>query len=226
VREELPGDAGKWSKDVVAAGEETMRVIAGQARGTRLRTLRGRRTRPTSDRVRESLFNILGPRVQEAEMLDLFAGSGSVGVEALSRGARRVVFVENDAAAAQVIRQNLSLTHQAGRAEIRVQHALVAVRQLARQGRGFPLIFLDPPYDRNWPALTLRVLAETRILSAGGLIVVEHGCRDAVPAQVEDIALARQNTYGESALSFYHLGRPNEAREEDRDAGCHLPGQL
>ncbi|HSW10791.1 MAG TPA: 16S rRNA (guanine(966)-N(2))-methyltransferase RsmD [Bacillota bacterium] len=214
------------AEDANTAGAETMRVIAGQARGTRLRTLRGRRTRPTSDRVRESLFNILGTHVQDAEMLDLFAGSGSVGVEALSRGARHVVFVEKDPGAAQIIRQNLLHTRQAPRAEVRVQHALVAARQLARQGQRFSLIFLDPPYDRDWPALTLRVLAETGILSAGGIIVVEHGRRETVPAQVEDIELTRQNTYGDSALSFYQLGRPIEPWEEDRDAGCHLPGEL
>ena len=192
-----------------------MRVIAGQARGTRLRTPQGWQTRPTSDRVRESLFNILGTCVQDAEMLDLFAGSGSVGVEALSRGARRVVFVEIDDDAAQIIRQNLFRTRQEAKAEVRVQHAFAAVRQLARQGQRFSLIFLDPPYDRDWPALTLRVLVNHHILSAGGIIVVEHGWREAVPVQVEDIQLARQNAYGDSALSFYQFRQPDELREEN-----------
>ncbi len=192
-----------------------MRVIAGQARGARLRAPGGARTRPTSDRVRESLFNILGLRVQDAEFMDLFAGSGSVGVEALSRGARRVVFVEIDGRAAQTIRHNLVHTRQEARAEIRVQHALGAVRQLARQGRSFSLIFLDPPYDRDWPALTLQVLSQSRILAPGGIIVVEHGRRETVPVQVEDIQLTRQNIYGDSALSFYQLRQGDEPREEE-----------
>lgn len=180
-----------------------MRVIAGQARGMRLAVPRGRQVRPTSDRVRESLFNIMGARVPGADVVDLFAGSGSVGVEALSRGARSAVFVELDPQAATAIRSNLARTGQAGQAEVRVQHSLVAARCFGRQGRRFDIIFLDPPYGRNWPRLTLQVIARSRILAPGGMVVVEHGVRETLPAQVEDLQLTRQNSYGETVLSFY-----------------------
>ncbi|MDQ7793687.1 MAG: 16S rRNA (guanine(966)-N(2))-methyltransferase RsmD [bacterium] len=183
-----------------------MRVIAGQARGLRLAAPRGRQVRPTSDRVRESLFNILGARVPGADVLDLFAGSGSVGVEALSRGARAAVFVELDPHAVAAIRRNLAHTGQAAAGEVRLQHSLVAVRQLGRQGRRFSVIFMDPPYGRNWPRLTLKVIAGSRILAPGGVAVVEHGRREVPPQQVEDLQLTRQNNYGDTTLSFYEAG--------------------
>lgn len=200
-----------------------MRVIAGQARGMRLAVPRGRQVRPTSDRVRESLFNIMAAQVPGTDILDLFAGSGSVGVEALSRGARAAVFVELDPGAAAAIRQNLARTGQAGRAEVRVQHCLVAVRQLGRQGRRFGIIFLDPPYGRNWPGLTLKVIARSRILAPGGVVVAEHGVREDLPVQVEDLELTRQNSYGDTALSFY---RPAVTREGELDDGSDLPRQF
>jgi len=126
-----------------------------------------------------------------------------VGLEALSRGAARVVFVEADAHAAAVIRRNLDRIGQVARAEIRVQHVLAAVRHLGRQGKRFEIVFLDPPYGRDFTSSTLKAISSSGVLAPGGMVIAEHGYRDEVPARVEDLQLVRQNKYGEVALSFY-----------------------
>lgn len=149
-----------------------MRVISGSAKGRRLRAGRSREMRPTTDRVRQVIFDVLGDRVEGARVLDLFAGSGALAIEALSRGAREAVLVEMDREACSVILQNLEATRLRGQAQIRRADA---VRWLARKAHEpFDLAFLDPPYDRGLPFVA-RVLGRLAAgwIRSGGTVVVE-----------------------------------------------------
>ena len=160
-----------------------MRVIGGHDRGRRLRAPRGLATRPTADRVRVTLFDVLGPAVAGARVLDLFAGTGAVGIEALSRGAARVVLVERDQSALRALRANLTALG-APRAAARVMagDVLRLLPELGAQEGPFDLVFLDPPYATALAARTLEGLAATRICRAGTEVVVQHSTRTSLPA--------------------------------------------
>lgn len=149
-----------------------MRVIAGKARSLRLQAPSGMDTRPTTDRIKETLFNMIRDEIYEVEFLDLFAGSGAIGIEALSRGAKHACFVEQDRKAAGIIRQNLHFTHLEDQAEILQMSALSAVRQLEGRNR-FHVVFMDPPYNRGLEQEILQEPAFWRILQEGALVIVE-----------------------------------------------------
>ena len=184
-----------------------MRVIGGAHRGRRLRAPRGLRTRPTADRVREALFDILGPAVRGLRVLDLFAGTGAVGVEALSRGAARVVFVERDRDAVRALQANLAaLGLSRDRARILAADAVAALARLGRSEPPFDLVFLDPPYAGDLAARTLATLAGSPLLRPGARVVVQHFAKTelrAVPG-LERHGEARR--FGETALTFFRAG--------------------
>jgi 16S rRNA (guanine966-N2)-methyltransferase len=175
-----------------------MRIIAGTHRGRRIAAPKGVHTRPTGDRVREALFNIVGP-VENASVLDLYAGSGALGLEALSRGARRCVFVEKDAAACRAIKGNLEALGFTG-ALVLQRDALAVVSEERSAGRRHDLVLLDPPYD-EWGKLEPR-LAELLpgIVSDRGLVVVETDARTepALP-----LALETTRRYGSARLTVF-----------------------
>ena len=125
-----------------------MRVIAGTARHLKLKTIEGINTRPTTDRIKETLFNMLSYDVEGSRFLDLFSGSGAIGIEALSRGARAAVFVENNRKAARCIRENLEHTHLAERAVLMEENVMYALKRLDKKGEAFSFIFMDPPYGK------------------------------------------------------------------------------
>ena len=149
-----------------------MRVIAGTARRLQLITLPGEETRPTTDRIKETLFNILAPEVPGARFLDLFAGSGGIGIEALSRGARRAVFVEHNRKAAECIRKNLETTHFTDAASLMVTDADRAIRMLEGKEK-FDIVFMDPPYGKGLERQVLENPAFPSLLSKDALIIVE-----------------------------------------------------
>jgi 16S rRNA (guanine(966)-N(2))-methyltransferase RsmD len=189
------------------------RVIAGSARGLRLKAPGGQ-TRPLGDRVKQTLFAILEPELRDAAVLDLFAGSGAAGIEAGSRGARSVVFVERDATAVETIRANLDRTHLAGAAMRAVR---ADVSRWLEQERGhdgpFDVVIVDPPYDE--PTLLTSVLERLggpagRLLSAGAVVVAKHFWRDRPPARIGLLASIDERRFGETALTFY---RRAEGRE-------------
>jgi 16S rRNA (guanine966-N2)-methyltransferase len=153
-----------------------LRVIAGAARGRRLVAPRGLATRPTSGLVRGALFNMLVHRgwLADATILDLFAGSGSLGIEALSRGAARVVFVDEAAAAQRVLRRNLATSRFGDRAEVLGASVPVALRRLAARGVVVDGVLVDPPYDRGWVQRTLTLLATSPVLAPAGWVALEH----------------------------------------------------
>lgn len=192
-----------------------MRVSAGEAKGKRLRVPRGVAARPTQDRVREAIFNALGGRVLDAEVLDLFAGIGTLGIEALSRGARRAVFVEVDPRTAAGLRANLQVAGLQDRAEVWRADVLRALRRLQDRGDRFDLVFLDPPYRSGWLQRALQALAQSPVLRDEGLVVAE-GVRGE-PVEVEGLEVTWQRAYGDTAVTFLRRAKGGDG------GGRHLP---
>ena len=185
-----------------------VRVIAGEFKSRKLRTLDGQVTQPTSDRLKETLFNLVQSRIADAAFLDCFAGSGSIGIEALSRGAEFVVFVEESPRAVKVIRQNLALLDEDEtlRCQILGQKAQAALKSLERTGRKFDIVFLDPPYaDADQYPRVFERLQNCELLSDEALVVAEHSKFLALPAQVMHLERRREVRQGDSVLSLYHF---------------------
>ena len=151
-----------------------MRVIAGKARSLPLRTVPGLHTRPTTDRIKETLFNMLNPELSDARFLDLFAGSGSIGIEALSRGASEAVFVDDSVACCDVIRQNLLFTHLDGNARVFRCDVLNAIGRLEAEKEPFDVIFMDPPYASSGVELVLKRLENCCLAGPDTLIIFEE----------------------------------------------------
>ncbi|MHB1126004.1 MAG: 16S rRNA (guanine(966)-N(2))-methyltransferase RsmD [Bacillota bacterium] len=180
-----------------------MRVISGLAKGRRLKAPRGLSTRPTTDRVKEAIFNVLGDRVIDSNVLDLFAGTGSMGIEALSRGAAHAVFVENSRAAWQVILDNLVHTRLADKADVHRQDVLVALTKLEALENKFDLIFADPPYQRGWTLPVLERIWQGLLVSPSGLVIMECSSREEPPRVVGGLAVVKYHTYGDTLITYY-----------------------
>lgn len=177
-----------------------VRVIAGELGGRRLQAPRGRATRPTSDRVREALFAMLG-ELRGERVLDLFAGSGALGIEALSRGAERAVFVERDPAALRALKANLgSLELSATRAEVRGTEALAALRSARRRQETYDLLFIDPPYSRARVLGSELTAALAPLLAPAARVVVESASRE--PLELE-LPLQRERRYGDTSIRIH-----------------------
>ena len=181
-----------------------MRIISGSLKGRQLQLPKGSEARPTSDRAREALFNILQPRILGARVLDLFAGSGALGVEALSRGAARCLFVELDKANARALRESLA------RFDIQKERGMVingdfrrVAPQLAWEGERFDLILLDPPYEAGYYSEAMTV--SCRLLAPQGCIVVEHQRGYKLPEAPDNLTMTDQRQYGKNTMSFYHV---------------------
>jgi 16S rRNA (guanine966-N2)-methyltransferase len=182
-----------------------MRIIAGLYKGRRLKTLAGGAIRPTADRLRETVFNILAPRIEGARFADLCAGSGAVGIEALSRGAAEVVTVEQSARAAAIIRANLAQCGIEEGVRLLQRPVLAALRTLAQEGRPFDLIYFDPPYDRPLYDPVLTAITESRLLSPEGLLLVEHRRSNPLRFLPDPIRPFREIIQGDSCLTFYRM---------------------
>ena len=185
-----------------------MRVIAGRARGRNIACPKGRSTRPTSDRVRESLFAIIGERVDGSKVLDLFAGSGSLGIEALSRGAGACVFVERDRHACHVIMDNLRSLDMQQQAVVVCADAIAAIGQASgavSERAPYDLVFADPPYAMEISEPLLLRIDTPRLLAGDGLLIVEHTLRADWPVRLGGLEQIRQERYGDSSISFYHF---------------------
>ncbi len=195
-----------WEKPLATT---SMRIIAGQYKGRRLKTLDGLQVRPTSDRLRETVFNILAPRIADARVLDLCAGSGAIGIEALSRGADSVVFIEQNRRTHQLISDNLKHCGITDGVRVINRDALTALKYLNERGEQFDLIYFDPPYDAELYSLVLWLLAKSKLLADDGWLLVEH--RRSMPLQsqmflqerYETLQRFRELPQGETQLSFY-----------------------
>lgn len=182
-----------------------MRIIGGTARGRKLAGFRGRDIRPTSDRTREAVFSMLLSRcgsLQGAKILDLFAGTGAMALEALSRGARRAVMVDNGSEARRLIPANLKTCGFEDRAEFLLSDVLSALPRLRDRGP-FALIFLDPPYAKGLAEPCIRTIAETGLLAGDGLLCVETAATEDITERHGNLALQARRRYGAAAIHLF-----------------------
>jgi 16S rRNA (guanine966-N2)-methyltransferase len=183
----------------------TMRVIAGKFGRRKLKGPGTLRMRPTSDRLRETLFNILGPAVEDSLFVDLYAGTGAIGIEAISRGAKEVVFVEGHAPSAKLIRENIAALGATG-AEVLPVKVMKGLESLAARRRMADFIFLDPPYDdQEQQLLALEFIDESRLLAPRGLVIIEHSAKTELPERFTRLERTRVVEQGDASLTFYCL---------------------
>ncbi|MEL7603293.1 MAG: 16S rRNA (guanine(966)-N(2))-methyltransferase RsmD [Bacillota bacterium] len=189
-----------------------MRIIAGTAKGREILTPKGRNTRPTLGRVKESLFGILQFSLDGARVLDLYAGSGSLGLEALSRGAAFAVFNDMDRGCCELISKNIDSLGFTGQASVMQMDALSAIARLAG-GQAFDIAFLDPPY-RMGAQQAIEELFRAGLVAPGGRVIVEHAWEDAPHTLGEQMICADVRKYGDTGLSFFFAGNTNDNNEE------------
>lgn len=191
-----------------------MRVIAGDFKGRRLDPIEGMDIRPTSDKVKESLFNILGNSVIDSVFLDLFGGTGAIGIEALSRGAKHVVFIDSSAKSIKVLKGNLDKLNIKDKAEVYNTDYSTAISKLYKYGRQFDIVFIDPPYRVGIAESALKEIDKNPILAQSGIIVVEHDTKDDMPEKAGKLFKYRIKHYGSTSLSFYSHSTDTQQKEE------------
>jgi 16S rRNA (guanine966-N2)-methyltransferase len=182
-----------------------MRVIAGIHKGRQLRAVPGKSTRPTTDKVKEAVFQILGPFFQGGSCLDLFAGSGSLGIEALSRGMERGVFVDKHPKAVQIIRENVKMLKLEDQTEIFRAESFRALSAAGKRGLVFDLIFLDPPYGKINYIDLITEIENNQLLNSNGIIYCEHDVNDKLPQVIGNLTMQKQIDYsGSIGVTIYH----------------------
>jgi 16S rRNA (guanine966-N2)-methyltransferase len=186
------------------------RIISGTARGTRLVAPSGTRLRPTGDKVKEALFSIIAPQMPARGFLDLYAGTGQIGLEAASRGAEPVVLVENEPSSLAAIQSNLAKTHLEKQIETLTGDVAAVLPRLAGQGRRFEVIFLDPPYANALNDFQRLSHWIRQVLEPGGLVILEHESSETPPSFVTYLQLYRSCQYGTAMLSFYKVDQSAE----------------
>lgn len=184
-----------------------MRIVAGTAKGRALTAPKpsSRHIRPTADRVRETLFNILGQWLDGESVLDLYAGTGALGLEALSRGAGRAVLVDQDKEALSLCRTNTDHLGFADKVEILALPVARAVETLGKKGAKFELIFADPPYAARVVEAVLEQVARAGLLAPGGTVIVEHDKREAAPESHEGFTRVDERRFGDTVASFFRI---------------------
>lgn len=191
-------------KKIDHTGDNEMRVIAGSAKGHKLETIEGLDTRPTTDRIKETLFNIIAFDLPECSFLDLFAGSGAIGIEALSRGARKAVFVEQSELCGKVISRNLEHTRLTERARLIQIDVLTALDKLATEGETFDIIFMDPPYAAGLSGPALEKIVAEGLLRREGYVIVERSAK--IPLeQIRGLYVEKEKKYKTTVISFLRL---------------------
>ncbi|MBI4382802.1 MAG: 16S rRNA (guanine(966)-N(2))-methyltransferase RsmD [Nitrospinae bacterium] len=198
-----------------------MRVIGGRAKGRRLTAFKGSDIRPTLDRVKESFVNQVRPFIQGASVLDLFAGTGNIGIELLSQGAARAVFVEPHAKAADLVRRNLEKCGFGKGAadgdgpewEVLRTNALNAIRLLDKRGLSFDLVYIDPPFDEDLYEETLLALSASGLLGGDSMAVAEHRRKNPLREIYGKLALFKSRRVGDTCLSFYGPGHSEDPSE-------------
>jgi 16S rRNA (guanine(966)-N(2))-methyltransferase RsmD len=186
-----------------------MRIIAGAFKGRRLAPVKGR-IRPTAAKVREAVFSILGPAVDGVRVLDLFAGTGALGIEALSRGAAAAVFVEDHPESLKVLRRNLADLGLVDRTTVWALPVAMALKKVADRGENFGLAFLDPPYGGGMAVAALGALAAFDLLAPGARVVVEHSRRESLPEACGGLTRLTVRRYGDTQVAFYLMAATDE----------------
>lgn len=182
-----------------------MRVISGKAKGRRLLSVKGMATRPTTDSIKESIFNILPGEFEGKEVLDLFGGFGNLGIEALSRGAKNTVFIESNPKASSVIKKNLRNCGFIDRGKVIGTTVAKGIKILEIRKKKFDLIFLDPPYKRGMLQKTLMRISQSNVLKDNTLIIAEHSLSEPLNDTIERLTLTDQRRYGTTLISFFEI---------------------
>ena len=180
-----------------------MRIIAGEYGGRRLESLSGQNTRPTSDKIKETLFNIIGPYFDGGMVLDLYAGSGALGIEAVSRGMDQAVLVDKNRAAIQVISNNVKVTKEEHKFDILNKPAEIALNQLRNHTEPFSLVFLDPPYAEQKLEQVILQLQEYALLTEEALVICEVSSEVILPEKIGELSLNDERKYGKTKLYFF-----------------------
>lgn len=186
----------------------TLRVTGGEVKGRRLSSLKGSKIRPTSDKVREAIFNLIGQDVRGVRVLDLFAGTGSLGIEALSRGASWVFFVDNSMHSIEIIRKNLSLCGYENVGRVLKKDLTRGLPRECEMMKGeFDLVLSDPPYGKDYLPAVLRELCDRDILASPSIVVAETSKAEVMPAKLGKLELVKTRTYGDTKISEYYYGQ-------------------
>lgn len=189
---------------------DILRVISGSAKGHKLKTLKGDNTRPTTDRVKESLFNIIMPYIKDAKVLDLFSGSGSLGIEALSRGAESCIFVDRSLESIGIIKENVTHTKLVENSTILNIDFLTALGKFKLEKILFNLVFLDPPYHKGLAMNAIEYLTKYNLLENGSLVVCETSRDEEFEENYGELTLSESRIYGDTKLSFFKLEEETE----------------
>ncbi|MFE8695303.1 16S rRNA (guanine(966)-N(2))-methyltransferase RsmD [Cytobacillus sp. FJAT-53684] len=184
-----------------------MRVVSGTQKGKILKAVPGSSTRPTTDKVKEAIFNIIGPYFEGGLGLDLFAGSGGLGIEALSRGAEKVIFVDRDGKAIQTIHDNVKICELEDQSEIFRNDAERALKAIVKRELAFEFIFLDPPYKKQQLLKLLERIHEEELLVSEGTIVCEHSSDIELPSIVGNLVQRKYERYGVIAITIYGIDK-------------------
>lgn len=194
-----------------------MRVISGTARGRSLKAVPGMGTRPTTDKVKEAIFSMIGPYFQGGTALDLFAGTGGLGIEALSRGMDRAIFIDTDKKSIDIVRENLRTAGMEGKAEVYRNDASRALKALSKRNIRFDLVFLDPPYRLKHADELMLAMQEFGLLNERAVIVVEHAADHTYREAFGGFAGRRHAVYGETAVTVYDYEKDavNAPRNEE-----------
>ena len=179
-----------------------MRIISGKAKGTKLYTLQGDNTRPTLDRVKESIFNIIQSQIPEATVLDLFAGSGAIGLEMLSRGAKKAILCDKSKEAIGIIKKNIQNTHMEEKVELYNIDFKECIEKVSKEK--FDIIYIDPPYETNFIEKSLEKIIEKNIIQENGIIILETDDEKRIKKEIEkiNVAIIDERKYGRANIIF------------------------
>lgn len=192
-----------------------MRIISGEKKGIHLKAVSGLNTRPTTDKVKESIFNMIGPYFDGGAGLDLFAGSGGLGLEALSRGLDTMIFVDRDREAIQTIKTNIEKCKYTDQTEVFRNDAERALKAVAKRELQFDCIFLDPPYKLQKLIILMENIDHNQLLKQNGIIMCEHGNDVNLPQSVGRLSCVRSETYGGTIISIFQYGSYNEEETQN-----------
>ena len=183
--------------------EIRMRVTAGTLKNRKIKSREGRETRPTLERIKEAIFSIIGDKVVDAKFLDLYSGTGNVAIEALSRGAKRAVMIEQDKEALRIIIDNIDTLGLTNVSRAYKNDVSRAIEILGRKNEKFDIIFLDPPYKENISISTIEKVSENNILAEGGIIISEHSIYEKMPEKIGNFVKYDERNYNKKIVTFY-----------------------
>lgn len=182
-----------------------MKIVAGKNKGNKLKYLKDVSVRPTSHKVREALFDVIKPYIDGAVLLDLFAGVGAIGIEALSRGAKKVIFIDNNIKCVKIIKKNLEITRNVKFGLIFKKEYLSGLKLLEKKKYLFDCIFMDPPYNKGLVNVVLSEISKLSILKKDGIVIVQHHKEELIDRNLDKLKLVKQKKYSESLLSFIRM---------------------